>query len=92
MPVHGRPLLDYWLSALSTAGVSETSVNLHHFQDQVLQFLNRAPFADRVSLFFEEALLGTAGSVRAMTQNRASSLRNSAEFSASEVVPSELRC
>ena len=71
MPVHGRPLLEYWLSALSAAGISETSVNLHHFQDRVLRFLNRAPFADRVSLFFEEALLGTAGSVRAMTKNRA---------------------
>ena len=71
MPVHGRPLLEYWLSALSAAGISETSVNLHHFQDRVLRFLNRAPFADRVNLFFEEALLGTAGSVRAMTQNRA---------------------
>ena len=71
MPVHGRPLLEYWLSALRAAGISETSVNLHHFQDRVLRFLNRAPLSDRVSLFFEEALLGTAGSVRAMTQNRA---------------------
>lgn len=59
------------MSALSRAGISETSMNLHHFQDQVLRFLNRAPLSDRVSLFFEEALLGTAGSVRAMTQNRA---------------------
>ena len=72
MPVHGRPLLEYWLTALSAAGISQTTVNLHHFKDEVHQFLNRPALSHRVSLFFEDALLGTAGSVRAITKNRTS--------------------
>ncbi len=72
MPVHGRALLEYWLTALSAAGISQSTVNLHHLKDEVHHFLNRPALSHRVSLFFEDALLGTAGSVRAITKNRTS--------------------
>lgn len=71
MPVHGRPLLEYWLTALNSTGISRTTVNLHHFKDQVQQFLLRPAFSHGIRLFFEDALLGTAGSIRAITKNRA---------------------
>ena len=68
MPVHGRPLLEYWLHAVKSAGVSTTIVNLHYHSGHVSQFLNRPVHSHGVTPFFERDLLGTAGSIRHITE------------------------
>jgi len=64
--VAGRPMLDHWLDALSSAGVDEVLVNVHHLPDQVEEHVQaraaRPPF---VRVVPEPELLGSAGTLRA---------------------------
>jgi mannose-1-phosphate guanylyltransferase len=63
VPIHGRPLLDYWLQMLHDAGVGPLLLNLHHMADQVQEHLRQSPFSPMVSPVYEAELLGTAGTL-----------------------------
>lgn len=76
VPIHGRPLLDYWLQLLTDAGVNEIAVNTSYLPDVVRDYVAQSPFRDAVRLVHEDALLGTAGTVR----NNAEWLRSDAPF------------
>lgn len=65
VPIHGRPLLDYWLDTLLQHGVEEVLINTHYFAPMVVAFLNRSEWAGRVRVVYEEQLLGTGGTVLA---------------------------
>lgn len=67
VPIHGRPLLDFWLEMLFTQGVEQALVNTHHLHEAVVEFVNRSQWRDRVVLVHETELLGTGGTV---LQNR----------------------
>ena len=64
MPIGNRPLLEYWLETLFSAGVREVLINLHHHSKIVQKFLNRPRFKGLVQAVFEKKLLGTAGTLR----------------------------
>lgn len=64
-PIHGRPLIDYWLELLLNQGVSEVLVNTHYLAPLVAEFLQRCSWSDRISIVCEERLLGTAGTILA---------------------------
>jgi len=64
MPIHGRPLLEYWLNILQNSGINDTLVNTHHFSNYVEEFLGQSQFSNWVLLAYEEELLGTAGTIR----------------------------
>jgi mannose-1-phosphate guanylyltransferase len=61
--IHGRPLLGYWLSLLTEAGVSPLLVNLHYFPEQVRAYVAGSNYNNQVSLVFEDDLYGTAGTL-----------------------------
>ncbi len=63
VPIHGRPLLEYWLQMLSEAGVTPMLVNLHYFADTVRAYLKTSPYAKNVTVVYEENLLGTGGTL-----------------------------
>ncbi len=65
VPIHGRPLLDFWLEKLASPRVDRIFINLHHHADQVRDFVHGSPHANRVTLVHEEELLGTGGTVKA---------------------------
>jgi mannose-1-phosphate guanylyltransferase len=66
VPIHGKPLLDYWLNLLLGSGkIERVLVNLHYFPDAVRNFVAMSDWQDRVDLVNEEALLGTGGTVLA---------------------------
>ena len=65
VPIRGQPLLAYWLALLGEAGLESMIVNLHHRSDDVLRFLERCDWRDRVIPVAEPSLLGTGGSVLA---------------------------
>ena len=66
MPVHGRPLLDYWLASIQQMGTLNTIVNLHYLKREVGEYVRRPCYAARVQTVEEHDLLGTAGSLRAI--------------------------
>ena len=66
VPIHGKPLLGYWLDMLLGGGrIERVLVNLHYFPDTVRQFVASSPWRDQVELVHEENLLGTGGTVLA---------------------------
>lgn len=66
VPVRGRPLLAIWFDALVRHGVSEVLLNTHHLPGRVREFVETStPTGLRVTLFHEERLLGSAGTVAA---------------------------
>jgi mannose-1-phosphate guanylyltransferase len=68
VPVHGRPLLDYWLDLLFRHGdVERAVINTHYLADAVRDFVAASRWRDRISLVHEEELLGTGGTLIANT-------------------------
>lgn len=64
VPIHGRPLLDYWLESLFAAGAVERAViNTHYLASVVEAHVARSPWRQRVDLVFEPELLGTGGTL-----------------------------
>lgn len=62
-PVLGRPLLEYWLQALDTAGIERIVVNTHHHAGLVQAYVSSCPWHGKVMLAHEDQLLGTGGTV-----------------------------
>ena len=62
-PIHGRPLLDYWLETLLNHGVTEILVNTHYMEPMVRKFLSQSTWHPHIKLVHEEFLLGTGGTI-----------------------------
>jgi mannose-1-phosphate guanylyltransferase len=65
VPVGGRPILHWWLAQCERLGVREVLINTHHHAAQVRAFVAARPTSLRVTLFHEETLLGSAGTLAA---------------------------
>lgn len=63
VPIGGKPLLGYWITMLKNGGVSPLLVNIHHFADKVVNYIENSGFKDFVYTVHEEKLLGTAGTL-----------------------------
>ena len=66
VPVGGKPLLQHVIERLQAVGVERSVVNIHHFGDQIIDFLDRH---DRFGLDIRisderEALLETGGGIK----------------------------
>ncbi len=75
VPIHGKPLLSYWLDLLFESGVERALINTHYLPDQVRSFRDQSPWRERIDLAHEDTILGTAGTVR---ENRGLFWRSSA--------------
>jgi mannose-1-phosphate guanylyltransferase len=62
-PIHGRPLLEYWLQALDAAGIERIVVNTHYHAGLVQGYVASSPWRGKVTLAHEDELLGTGGTV-----------------------------
>jgi mannose-1-phosphate guanylyltransferase len=63
VPIHGRPLLDYWLELVFAADIERVLINTHWLAPKVREFVAASPWKDRIDLVHEEELLGTGGTV-----------------------------
>lgn len=63
VPIHGRPLLEYWLELLFEGPVESALVNTHYLAERVVEFMRASRWRERVTLVHEEQLLGTGGTV-----------------------------
>jgi NDP-sugar pyrophosphorylase family protein len=63
--VAGRTLLEITLARLRTFGVSEATVNVHHFADMVIDYLKaHRNFGMRIEISREDVLLDTGGGLK----------------------------
>lgn len=65
VPIHGRPLLEYWFELLFSSGFDSALVNTHYLPDAVRNFVEESPWRHRLSVAHEEILLGTGGTILA---------------------------
>lgn len=65
VPIHGKPLLSYWLENLSKAGVEEFLINSSYLAEQVKEFVKNTPYKEKITLTYEPELLNTGGSLLA---------------------------
>jgi mannose-1-phosphate guanylyltransferase len=65
VPIHGRPLLAYWLDLLFSAGIERALINTHWLPEQVRGFVATSPWRSRIDLVHETELLGTGGTLLA---------------------------
>jgi mannose-1-phosphate guanylyltransferase len=64
VPIHGKPLLGYWLDLLlADRGIEQVLVNTHYLPDAVRRYVISSPWSAHVQLVHEEQLLGTGGTV-----------------------------
>jgi len=61
----GKPLLQWWLEKLEDTGIRKVLINTHHLPNQVEAFAGSYKGNIDIILFYEERLLGSAGTVRA---------------------------
>lgn len=63
VPIHGKPLLGYWLDLLLPAAIDQVLINTHYLPKLVQDFVDSHPWKNRIKLVHENQLLGTAGTV-----------------------------
>lgn len=68
VPIQGKPLLDYWLQSLFSAGIERVLINTHWLADMVREYVLQSPFCGRIDLVHEPELLGTGGTILANRQ------------------------
>lgn len=65
VPVAGRPMLEHRILAMRDAGASQIVVNVHHFAEQIIDFVASHDFGIEVLISDERTqLLDTGGAVR----------------------------
>ncbi len=63
--VGGKPLLFHAIEKLKKSGVAEIVINVHHFADQVIQYINSAEFGVKIHISDErDLLLDTGGGLK----------------------------
>lgn len=64
VPVCGEPLLKHVITRLKAAGIDDIIVNVHHFADQIISYLEQNDFGVRISVSDEsDRLLETGGGI-----------------------------
>lgn len=64
VPINGRPLLYFWLRSFEKYGISEVLINMHHFPELILNYLNDVKCGLDIVTVYEHELLGSAGTIR----------------------------
>jgi mannose-1-phosphate guanylyltransferase len=63
VPIKGKPLLQIWLENLTKSGLNSFLINTHYLHLEVEKFVFNSEYKNLCSLFYEEELLGTAGTI-----------------------------
>ena len=63
VPIHGKPLLSYWLELCCGNGMFPVIVNTQYLENEVISFIKNSSWSDYVELLHEENLLGTGGTL-----------------------------
>jgi NDP-sugar pyrophosphorylase family protein/aminoglycoside/choline kinase family phosphotransferase len=64
LPILGRPLLELVLERVAAAVDGPIGINLHWKAPEVEAWIRGTPYADRITLFHENPILGTGGALK----------------------------
>lgn len=64
VPIHGKPLLEYWFDLFEIYGIDDILINTSHLAEKVESYLNDHSRGLNVKLVFEETLLGSGGTIK----------------------------
>lgn len=63
--VNGKPLLEYIINKLKQAGVTDIIINVHHYYQQIIEFVDNSDFGVNISFSIEkDQLLDTGGGLK----------------------------
>ncbi len=64
VPIHGKPLLGYWIERLVEQGIEHIYINTHYLAEAVEAYVGSHPLRNHITLVYEERLLGTGGTLK----------------------------
>lgn len=64
LPILGRPLIDIILHRITAVCIGQIGINLHYKPDMIRAWAKASPFADRITFFPEDPVLGTGGALK----------------------------
>ncbi len=64
LPLLGRPLIGIILGKLTSICEGKIGVNLHYRPEMIRKWFQSSPYADQVTFFPEETILGTGGALK----------------------------
>jgi NDP-sugar pyrophosphorylase family protein/aminoglycoside/choline kinase family phosphotransferase len=64
LPVLGRPLMGIILEKLTAVCSGNIGINLHYKQEMIRDWIKHSPYADQVTFFPEDPILGTGGALK----------------------------
>lgn len=62
-PINGRPLIDYWISALVDNNITEIVLNTHYLSNLVQEYIEKSTWKNFIHISHEPSLLGTGGTI-----------------------------
>lgn len=68
LPINGRPILDYILEQLETAGVEQIWIAVHHLAEKIEEFVAGRTNRAEIRLVKEPERMGTAGAISLLPQ------------------------
>ncbi|MDH6305359.1 MurNAc alpha-1-phosphate uridylyltransferase [Parabacteroides sp. PF5-5] len=70
VPINGKPMLEHLILKLKAAGFREIIINIHHFGDQIIEFLDAHEYFDiKIKISDErDYLLDTGGAIKHAAQ------------------------
>jgi NDP-sugar pyrophosphorylase family protein len=64
LPGLGRPVIEMVIDKVSSLQPLKIGINMHHKAEMITDWANRSAFSGKVTLFFENTLLGTGGALK----------------------------
>lgn len=69
VPIHGVPLIQYWLEAIQGTVINNVYVNKHYLSGMVGEYLDSVSPDYILKHFYEPKLLGTGGTLKTLAKN-----------------------
>jgi len=64
VPILNKPLLAWWIDLFEKHGIDEVLINVHHMPEKVVSFIKGFPTIIKFHIFYEDVLLGSAGTIK----------------------------
>jgi len=64
IPFHNKPMIEYVITKLLSAGINNITINTHYFAEKVREFFQKKDFGVRINITQEDEILGTGGGIK----------------------------